>query len=112
MNLLKTYFKEREEVNNYIYELFSPLSINEFFTHPVLNVVLYSVVGKKEYERVTNYFKIPKLNISDYEDITKSFSDNFSLKFKYIILSVLPCWSPVIKILSNLLFSIFFSLKL
>ena len=78
VGLLKTYFKEREEVNNYIYELFSPLSINEFFTHPVLNVVLYSVVGKKEYERVTNYFKIPKLNISDYEDITKSFSDVFN----------------------------------
>ena len=78
IGLLKTYYKEREEVNNYIYELFSPLSVNEFFTHPVLNVVLYSVVGKKEYERVTNYFKIPRLNISDYEDITKSFSDVFN----------------------------------
>ena len=75
VGLLKTYYKEREEANNYIYELFSPLDANEFFSHPVLNIVLYNSVGKKEYERIMNYFKIPKLNLSEYDDITKMFSE-------------------------------------
>ncbi len=75
VGLLKTYYKENKEANNYIYELFSPLDANEFFSHPVLNIVLYNSVGKKEYERINNYFKIPRINISDYEDITKSFSE-------------------------------------
>lgn len=74
IGLLKTFYKESSETNTYIYELFSPLSPNEFFSHPVLNIVLYNSVGKKEYERIVNYFKMPKINLNDYEDITKSFS--------------------------------------
>ena len=75
VGLLKTFYKEKEESNNYIYELFSPLDASEFFSHPVLNIVLYNSVGKKEYERIVGYFKIPKISLSDYEDITKSFSE-------------------------------------
>ena len=75
VGLLKTYYKEREESNNYIYELFSPLEPNEFFSHPVLNIVLYNSLGKKEYEKAFNYFKIPRLNLHEYEDITQSFTD-------------------------------------
>ena len=75
VGLLKTYYKEKEEANSFIYELFSPLEASEFFSHPVLNIVLYNSLGKKEYERTVNYFKIPKVNLSDYDDITKSFSE-------------------------------------
>jgi len=75
VGLLKSYVKETEEQNSYVYELFSPLSPGEFFSHPVLNIVLYNSVGKKEYERIVNYFKIPRVNLGDYEDITKSFSE-------------------------------------
>jgi replication initiation and membrane attachment protein len=77
IGLMKTYVK-REEVNNYIYELYSPLSAFEFFNHPILNVVLYSNLGKKEYERLLSYFEIPKLDIKGFEDITASFSDVYS----------------------------------
>ena len=77
VGLLKTFYKEREEENNFIYELFSPLSPSEFFSHPILNVVLYNSVGKKEYERIVNYFKIPRIILNDYEDITKSFNEVF-----------------------------------
>ena len=48
VGLLKTFYKENEEENHYIYELYSPLSAHEFLTHPVLNIVLYNSVGKKE----------------------------------------------------------------
>ena len=77
VGLLKTYYKESEDVNNYIYEIFSPLSASEIFSHPILNIVLYNNVGKKEYERLINNFKLPRINYSSYEDITKNFDDVF-----------------------------------
>ena len=78
IGLLKTFYKEKEDSNNYVYELFSPISASEFFSHPILNIVLYNAVGKSEYQRITNYFKIPRININDYEDITKGFTDIFT----------------------------------
>lgn len=77
IGLLKTYYKPGKDINTYIYEIFSPVSASDFFHHPILNIVLYNNVGKKEYERLVNYFKIPKINKSDYNDITKSFDEVF-----------------------------------
>lgn len=77
IGLLKTYFKEGS-INNYIYELYSPISAHDFFIHPILNVVLYNNVGKKEYEKLVSYFKLPKINTSGYLDITSSFSEVFT----------------------------------
>ena len=74
IGLMKVYYKE-DTVNRYIYELYSPVSAHEFFTHPILNVVLYNNVGKKEYERLVNYFKMTKINKDGYIEITKTFSD-------------------------------------
>lgn len=76
IGLLKTYVK-KDHVNSYVYELFSPVSAMEFFNHPILNIVLYNNVGKKEYERIINYFKVPRINLSSYEELTSSFSDVF-----------------------------------
>lgn len=78
IGLLKTFFKE-DNVNNYVYALYSPLPVNEFFNHPILSVVLYNNLGKKEYDKLINYFKIPKINLKDYKDITASFSSIFSI---------------------------------
>ena len=77
IGLLKTYYKEGEDVNNYIYEIFSPLSASEIFSHPILNIVLYNNIGKKEYERLLNTFKLPRVNYSSYNDITKNFDEVF-----------------------------------
>lgn len=77
VGLLKTYFK-KEHVNNYVYVLYGPLSANEFLNHPVLNIVLYNNLGKKEYNKIVNCFKIPRVNLKDYEDITKTFNKVFS----------------------------------
>ncbi len=76
IGLLKTYLK-KDTVNKYIYELYSPVSAHEFFSHPIFNIVLYNNVGKKEYERLLNYFKIPKINKDEYEEVTHSFKDVF-----------------------------------
>ena len=75
--LLKTYYKTGN-VNQYVYLIYSPLSAHEFLTHPILNVVLFNNLGKKEYERIVNCYKIPRINLKDYEDITSSFDEIFT----------------------------------
>lgn len=76
IGLIKTLVKEGN-VNNYIYELYSPASATEFLSHPILNIVLYSNVGKKEYNNLVKSFKMPRFNTSGYVDITKNFNDVF-----------------------------------
>lgn len=76
IGLVKTLIKSGN-VNNYIYELYSPVSASEFLSHPILSVVLYSNIGKTEYDNVVKSFKLPRFNTSGYEDITKSFNDVF-----------------------------------
>ena len=84
VGLLKTYIK-KDHVNSYIYQLFSPLPANEFLNHPILNVVLYNNIGKKEYNNIVNYFKTPRLVIKDYQDITRGFNEVFSSSVSYNI---------------------------
>lgn len=76
IGLVKAYVK-KGNINSYVYELYSPLTASEFINNPLLNMALFSVVGKLEYERVINFFKVPKVNLKEYEDITKKFSDIF-----------------------------------
>lgn len=76
VGLLKTFVK-KGSVNNFVYEMFSPISASEFFNHPILNIVLYNNVGKKEYENLLKYFKVPKINLSSYDDITSKFDEVF-----------------------------------
>ena len=77
IGLLKT-FKKEDTVNNYIYVLYAPLSANEFFNHPILNVVLYNNLGKMEYENILNKYKMKKFNSKEYKDITTSFDEVFT----------------------------------
>ena len=77
IGLIKTYFKSGN-VNNYVYELYSPISAHEFINNPLLNMAIANAVGKLEYERIINYFRIPKVNLKEYEDITSKFSDVFA----------------------------------
>ena len=55
--LLKTYVHE-ESINHYVYVLYAPLDAANFFNHPVLNVVLYNNIGKKEYDKLVSYSKV------------------------------------------------------
>lgn len=76
IGLIKTYFKEGN-INNYIYELYSPLDPEEFLNNPILSVSLESNVGKREFNKIVKFFKIPKIDLDVYEDITASFSEVF-----------------------------------
>ena len=79
IGLLKTYYNEGE-VNNYIYELYSPMSASEFFSHPIFNVVLYNNVGKNEYNRLFDLFKVPHISLKDYEEITSTFDQVYKAR--------------------------------
>ena len=76
IGLIKTYLKEGE-INNYVYELYSPLSSYEFFINPLLSTVLYTSVGAIEYKRIKEYFKVPTIELKEYTNISKRFSDVF-----------------------------------
>ena len=77
VGLLKTYVK-KGSVNNFAYLLFSPISAYDFFNHPILNIVLYNNLGKKEYDKLINFYKIPRVVLKDYEEVTASFDEVFS----------------------------------
>ena len=78
IGLLKTLFRIGQ-INNYVYELYSPLSASEFFANPILASSLLSSVGKKEYQDLVTYYKVPKINVSEFENITVHFSDIYMM---------------------------------
>lgn len=72
--LLKSFMKTGS-INDYIYELYSPLSPQEFFNHPILNVVLYNNIGEREYENLKSIYKSPKVDLKEYVDVTKKLDE-------------------------------------
>ena len=77
VGLLKTYYKEGE-TDTYVYELYSPLSPKEFLTSPIFNVTLYNNIGKKEYEYLKTEYELPKVELKDYQDISKELNLTFT----------------------------------
>lgn len=77
VGLLKTYFKVGDSVNKYIYELFSPLSAIEFFSHPILSVLLLNNIGDSEYNSLISYYKKIRINKDGYEEITQTMNETF-----------------------------------
>ncbi|MBE6154100.1 MAG: hypothetical protein E7163_00785 [Firmicutes bacterium] len=76
VGLMKTYYKEGD-INSYVYELYSPLSAQEFFNNPILNIVLYNNVGEEEYSNLKNIYKKVNIELKDYVDITKTLNETF-----------------------------------
>ena len=77
VGLIKTLVKVDENLNNYIYEIYSPLTPNDFFNHPVLNVILYNNIGEKEYSYLKDYYKKSYIDTKDYKDITSSMNTTY-----------------------------------
>lgn len=77
VGLLKTFFKSGN-INNYIYEIFSPLSPNEFFNHPILNIVLYNNIGATEYDYLKKQYQRIKIDTKDYMEVTKPLDEVYT----------------------------------
>jgi replication initiation and membrane attachment protein len=76
VGLIKTYIKEGD-TNSYVYELYSPLSPKEFFSHPIFSVVLYNNLGKYEYDLLKSEFQVYKIDLKDYQDISCKLNDTY-----------------------------------
>lgn len=75
--LLKSFVKEGD-VNEYIYELYSPLSAAEFFSHPIFNIVLYNNIGKYEYEILKKSYQKVNVDMKDYVEITAKMKEKYT----------------------------------
>ena len=69
---------KKGSINTYVYIIYGPLSAKEFLNHPILNVVLYNNVGKKEYDKILETYKTPRINLKDYDNISLKFDQVFS----------------------------------
>ena len=78
VGLIKTFVKLNDNQNNYIYEIYSPISPNEFLNHPVLNIVLYNNIGDTEYKKLCNHYKKIQIDMKEYEDISSTLSSTYT----------------------------------
>lgn len=76
VGLIRVFYKEGE-INDYSYEIYSPMTPNEFFNHPIFGVVLYNNIGSNEYNSLLEYYKKTSSSPRDYEEITMSMEMNF-----------------------------------
>lgn len=77
LGLLKSFVRKDENISEYLYELYSPLSPYEFFNHPVLGVLLLNNIGEIEYNNLVRYYKKPTIKKDEYEEITSSMNNTF-----------------------------------
>ncbi len=76
VGLVKTFYKEGQ-INSYVYELYSPMAASEFFAHPILNVILYNNLGKKEYDLIKKEYEQRHMDLTGYTDISKMLNMTF-----------------------------------
>lgn len=107
VGLIRTYVKE-DSINNYIYELYSPLNPNDFFNNPILSTLLLNNLGKREFDLILSSFKLPTINLKEYREVTSTFSDVFMISNTEKDYSTLDLKSRNI---NNLSFDIGFSLE-
>ena len=77
VGLIRTFYKE-DNVNSYVYELYSPLTPKEFLNHPIFNVVLYNNIGKNEYNKIKCLYQEVVFDTNEYIDISKSINETFT----------------------------------
>lgn len=78
VGLIKSFIKKNDNLNEYLYELYSPISAYEFFNHPVLSILLLNNIGEMEYNNLLNYYKKHNISKHDYEEITSTMNDTFN----------------------------------
>ena len=80
IGLLKTYFKHGDNLNEYLYELYSPLNPSEFLNHPVLSVLLLNNVGAEEYNHLISIYKKPTIRKEEFTEITSTMNKAFKVE--------------------------------
>lgn len=79
VGLIKIFVKESDSINEYIYELYSPLSAYEFLNHPVLSVLLLNNIGEIEFNNIKRYYRKRSIPKTDYKEITSTMNETFKI---------------------------------
>lgn len=80
LGLLKSFVKANENISEYIYELYSPMSPSEFFNHPILNILLLNNIGENEYNNLVQYYKKHIIKKDGFLEITSTMNKTFASK--------------------------------
>lgn len=74
LNLLNSY----QDQEHFVYQLKSPLTPRGFLKDTVLGQFLATELGPKMFNQLTALFKVDKVNLDGYQQITKNFDDVFN----------------------------------
>jgi replication initiation and membrane attachment protein len=77
IGLIKTFVRESDSINEYIYELYSPISAYEFLNHPILSTLLLNNIGEIEFNIIKKYYRKSNISKTDYSEITQNMNETF-----------------------------------
>lgn len=79
IGLIKTFVKHNKDNSHFVYELVQPPTPKQFFNDPMLSVYLYKEVENKRYHQLNRYFEHTQMDLSDYQEVTRNFTDVFKV---------------------------------
>lgn len=79
LGLIRTFEKKDDLGPYYIYQLFEPLSPDEFFKDDLMSIFLYEQVGESKYHLLVNKYAHSDAILKDSHEITKDFLEVFQL---------------------------------
>lgn len=79
LGLIRAFEKKDDLGAYYIYQLFEPLSPDEFFKDDLMSIFLYEQVGESKYRLLADKYAHSDLILKDSNEITKDFLEVFQL---------------------------------
>ncbi|KRN99766.1 DnaD domain protein [Companilactobacillus kimchiensis] len=79
LGLMRTFEKKDDLGVYYVYQLFEPLSPDEFFRDDLMSIFLYEQVGESKYRLLADKYAHSDLILKDSHEITKDFLEVFQL---------------------------------
>ncbi|WP_390406868.1 replication initiation and membrane attachment family protein [Lacticaseibacillus jixiensis] len=79
VGLLKSYTAVDTMSRYYAYELYAPVSPQQFFADDLLGMLLYDRVGQARYQELAGQFTLKPVRRSDWQDVTHDFLQVFDL---------------------------------
>ena len=80
IGLLKSYVKHEQDITQYMYRIYAPLSLKSFFKNQILSSLLQFSLSQEDFQKTLQYFKISLENLEGYEDVTAKFQDVFTIE--------------------------------
>lgn len=79
LGLIRTFQKKDDLGPYYVYQLFEPLSPDEFFRDDLMSIFLYEQVGESKYRLLADKYAHSEVILKDSKEITKDFLEVFQL---------------------------------